>query len=147
MFETLFSGDRRLFDEFRRMEQQMDETFGRWPWPAGIRSAARGAYPPINVGATADGVDIYLFAAGLDPKAVDISVQQNLLTVSGSRQIPAKEGVDYYRQERYSGEFRRVITLPDDVDPDRVEASYRDGVLQITVKRREAAKPRRIEVK
>lgn len=147
MFESLFSGESRLFDEFRRMERQMDELFGRWPWPAGIRSAARGAYPPINVGASADGVDVYLFAAGLDPKAVDISVQQNLLTVSGSRQIPAKEGVDYYRQERYSGEFRRVITLPDDVDPDRVDARYRDGVLQITVKRRETAKPRRIEVK
>ncbi len=147
MFETLFSGENRLFDDFRRMERQMDEMFGRWPWPAGIRSAARGTYPPINVGATADSVDIYLFAAGLDPKAVDISIQQNLLTVAGSRQIPAKEGVDYYRQERYSGEFRRVITLPEDVDPDRVEARYRDGVLQITVKRREAAKPRQIEIK
>ena len=147
MFESLFSGEGRLYDEFRRMEQQMDEMFGRWPWPAGIRSAARGAYPPINVGATADSVDIYLFAAGLDPKAVDISVQQNLLTVSGSRQVPAKEGVDCYRQERYSGDFRRVITLPDDADPERVDARYRDGVLQITVKRREAAKPRRIEVK
>ena len=147
MFETLFSGENRLFDDFRRMERQMDEMFGRWPWPAGIRSAARGTYPPINVGATADSVDIYLFAAGLDPKAVEISIQQNLLTVAGSRQIPAKEGVDYYRQERYSGEFRRVITLPEDVDPDRVEARYRDGVLQITIKRREAAKPRQIEIK
>jgi HSP20 family protein len=147
MFETLFSGENRLFDDFRRVERQMDEMFGRWPWPAGIRSAARGTYPPINVGATADTVDIYLFAAGLDPKAVDISIQQNLLTVAGSRQVPGKEGADYYRQERYSGEFRRVITLPEDVDPDRVEARYRDGVLQITIKRREAAKPRQIAVK
>ncbi|HEY3583541.1 MAG TPA: Hsp20/alpha crystallin family protein, partial [Casimicrobiaceae bacterium] len=53
---------------------------------------------------------------------------------------------DYYRKERYDGEFRRVITLPDDVDSDRVQASYRDGVLQITVQRREASRPRQISV-
>ena len=61
--------------------------------------------------------------------------------------MPVNENVNYYRQERFNGEFRRVIALPDDVDPDRVEARYRDGILHITVQRREVAKPRQIEVK
>ena len=56
------------------------------------------------------------------------------------------EAADYYRRERFEGEFRRVVTLPDDVDPERVEAKYRDGVLQITVQRRESARPRQITV-
>jgi HSP20 family protein len=136
-----------LFDEFRRLEQEMDETFGRWAVPAGIRSVARGAFPPINVGVTPDEVDVYLFAAGLDPKSLDLSIQQNLLTVTGERQLPVKENATYYRRERFGGEFRRVVALPDDVDPDRVEAKYRDGVLQVSVRRRESAKPRQIQVK
>ena len=147
MFGSLVNFESSLFDQFRRMEQEMDELFGRWPLPAGIRSVARGTYPPINVGSTPEKVDIYLFAAGLDPKGLDISIQQNLLTVSGERRLPVNDNVNYYRQERFNGEFRRAITLPEDVDPDRVEARYRDGVLHLTVPRREMAKPRQIEVK
>jgi HSP20 family protein len=58
-----------------------------------------------------------------------------------------EEGADYYRKERFDGAFHRVVNLPDDVDPDQVEAKYRDGVLQITIKRRESSRPRQIEVK
>jgi HSP20 family protein len=147
MFGSLWgSFDTSLFDDFRRLEGEMDQLFGRGSLPAGIRAMRRGTFPPINVGATPERVDVYLFAAGLDPKSLDISIQQNLLAVSGERKVPVDEAADYYRQERFDGEFRRVITLPDDVDPDRVEAKYRDGVLQITVQRREAVRPRQITV-
>jgi len=147
MFGRLTSFPGSLFDDFRRLEQEMDERYGRSPWPASIRSVAQGAYPPINVGAAPDRVNVYLFAAGLDPKSLDISLQRNLLTVSGERKVTVHEQANYYRQERFIGDFRRVITLPDDVDPDQVEAHYRDGVLQITVQRHEAARPRQIQVK
>ena len=147
MFGSLWgSFDTSLFDEFRRLDGEMDQLFGRGSLPAGIRATRRGTFPPVNVGATPERVDVYLFAAGLDPKSLDISIQQNLLAVSGDRKVPVDEADDYYRQERFDGEFRRVITLPDDVDPDRVDAKYRDGVLQITVQRREAARPRQITV-
>jgi HSP20 family protein len=125
----------------------MDEMFGRWPWPAGIRSVARGTYPPINVGSTPEQVDVYLFAAGVDPKSFDISLQQNLLTVAGERRASLANDANVYRKERFDGGFRRVINLPEDVDPDRVTARYTDGVLQIHIQRREAARPRQIEIK
>jgi HSP20 family protein len=147
MFYSLSSPGGGSFDDFRRLEDEMSELFGRWPWPAGIRSVVRGTYPPVNVGSTLEQVDVYLFAAGLDPDRLEITLQQNLLTVSGERKAPVEKDVNYYRKERYDGAFRRVITLPDDVDPDRVDAHYRDGVLQIHVKRRESAIPRQIEVK
>ena len=147
MVNTLTNFGGSLFDEFRRMEDQWDELFGRWPWPTGIRAVARGTYPPINVGTTHEQVHIYLFAAGLDPQKLDISIQQNLLTIAGERKILAVENANYYRRERFTGGFQRTIVLPEDVDPDRVEARYREGVLQIMVKRREAAKPRQIEIK
>jgi HSP20 family protein len=147
MFGRLSNFGGGLFDEIRRMEEGMNELYGGWPWTAGIRSVARGTYPPINVGSTAEQVDVYLFAAGLDPQTLDISIQQNLLTVAGERKAPMEKEAEYYRRERYDGAFRRVITLPDDVDPERVEARYRDGVLQIHIQRREAVRPRQIEVK
>src|SRR5690349_1072380 len=108
------------FPEFRRIENEIDRLFGRTAWPVGIRAAQLGSYPPINVGSTPERVTVYLFAAGLDPKSLGVSIQQNLLTVSGSRKIEPTENVEYYRQERFDGEFHRVFTLPDDVNPDRV---------------------------
>jgi len=147
MFGSLMSSfDRKLFDEFGRFDSELEQLFGRSPWPVGIRSVRRGAFPPLNVGTTADRVDVYLFAGGLDPKSLDLTIQQNLLAISGSRKLETREDAEYYRRERFDGEFRRVITLPDDVDPDRVEAKYRDGVLQVTIQRKEEARPRQITV-
>jgi len=147
MFGSLFpSFNSGLFDEVRRLESQVDQLLGRSSWPASIRAVRRGSFPPVNVGATADRVDVYLFAPGLDPKGVDITIQQNLLMISGSRRVETRDDAEYYRRERYDGDFRRVVTLPEDVDPERVGAKYREGILQVTVQRRESAKPRQITV-
>lgn len=144
MFGSLTGLDGGLFDEFRRLQEEIDNLFDQWPATTGVRSVVRGTFPAINVAATPDEFEVYLFAAGLDPKKLEISIQQNLLTVAGERQVPVNETATYYRRERFDGEFRRVVTLPEDADPDRVDARYRDGVLQISVKRKESAKPRMI---
>jgi HSP20 family protein len=136
-----------VFDELWRLQQEVDELFGSWGSPLGIRSLPRGSFPAVNVGQTPERVDVYLFAPGIDPKSLDIAIQQNLLTVSGKRELRAEEEADYYREERFSGEFRRVINLPEDVDPDRVQAKYVDGIVQIGVRRRESARPRQIEIR
>jgi HSP20 family protein len=146
MFGNVGNFEGSLFDEFRRMQREMDQLFGAAPWPGSIRSVARGTYPPLNIGSTAEQVDVYLFAAGVNPKSLDISIRQNLLTVAGERRVMHEEGPDYYRKERFDGTFRRVVNLPDDVDPDKVEATYRDGILHVAVQRREAARPRQIQV-
>ena len=147
MFGNQGNFEGSLVDEFRRMQRQVDQLFGTGPWPSGIRAVARGTYPPVNVGSTPEQVDVYLFAAGVDSKSLDITLQQNLLTVAGERKLITEEGADYYRKERFDGAFRRVVTLPEDVDPDKVDASYRDGVLHVRIQRREAVRPRQIEVK
>lgn len=147
MYGFPFGGfDSGALDDFLRLEGELDQLLRRTPWTSGIRAVRRGTFPPINVGATADRVDVYVFAAGLDPKGFEISVQQNLLTIAGSRRIETDDEAEYYRRERFDGDFRRVITLPDDVDPNRCDAKYRDGVLQVTVQRREASRPRQITV-
>ncbi|MGD8909156.1 MAG: Hsp20/alpha crystallin family protein [Chromatiales bacterium] len=147
MFESMSNFEGSLFDDFRRLEREMDQLFGSVPWSGGIRAAARGSYPPVNVGVTPQQIDVYLFAPGVEPKQLEITLHQNLLTVKGERRPMREEGAQYYRRERFDGAFHRAVNLPDDADPDRVEANYQDGVLHIAVQRRESAKPRQIEVK
>ncbi|MGH8550063.1 MAG: Hsp20/alpha crystallin family protein [Methylococcales bacterium] len=147
MFSSLSSFEGSLFDDFRRVAREMDQLFAGMPWPNGIRAVVRGTYPPINIGSTPNQVDVDVFAAGVDPNDLEISIQQNLLTIKGERRLTAAEGATYYRKERYDGAFHRVVTLPEDVDPDRVEASYRDGVLHVAIGRHESAKPRQIQIK
>jgi HSP20 family protein len=147
MFGSAYS-ESPLLAQFRRLEEELDEIFGSsTPWTGGIRSLPPGTFPPINVGSTEEHVTVYLFAPGIDAKKLDISIQQNVLTVRGEREVPRGEDAAYYRRERFGGEFRRVISLPDDIDPEQVEASYRDGVVQITVRRRESARPRQISIR
>lgn len=147
MFGNAYS-ESPLLAQLRRLEEELDEVFGSaTPWTSGIRSLPPGTFPAINVGSTEDNVTVYLFAPGIDPTKLDISIQQNLLTVTGQREVLRDENASYYRQERFGGEFRRALSLPEDVDPDRVEASYRDGIVQITVRRRESAKPRQIAIR
>ena len=143
MFGTLFSSN--AFDD-RRLENELQQLLSRGPYSTGIRAVPRGTFPPINVGATPEQVDVYLFVAGADPAKIEVSVQQNLLSVSGARPVRVTPDVQYYRRERFDGDFHRVIALPDDADPDRVDARYRDGILHITIQRRQAAKPRQVQV-
>src|SRR5579872_622717 len=119
MFGTTTNMPSSVFDELWRLQQEVDELFGSWSSPLGIRSLPRGSFPAVNVGQTAERVDVYLFAPGIDPKSLDISIQQNLLTVSGKRELKTDEQTEFYRQERFSGEFRRVISLPEEVDHER----------------------------
>jgi HSP20 family protein len=147
MFTRFGFPETSLFSEVRRLEQELDELLGgNTSWSSSIRSLPPGTFPAINVGSTDDQVTVYAFAPGIDPKSLDIQMQQNLLSISGRREEPSEEGATYYRQERFRGEFRRVLTLPDDVDADKVEAKYHDGIVEITVKRRETARPRQIAV-
>jgi HSP20 family protein len=147
MFTRFVYPETSLFSEVRRLEQELDELLGGGTsWSSSIRSLPPGTFPAINVGTTDDQVTIYAFAPGIDPKSLDIQMQQNLLSISGRREEAPEQQATYYRQERFRGEFRRVLTLPEDVDPEKVEAKYRDGIVEIIVKRREAAKPRQIAI-
>lgn len=148
MLEDLFAtfDTDSVLEEFRRLANQMDQLFNYSAAPSGIRAVQRGSFPPMNVGVTPEHIDVYVFAANLDSRSIEVSIQQNLLSVSGTRKVQIDDNVEYYRRERFDGDFRRTIALSDDVDPDRVQANYRDGVLHVTIPRRETAKPRQIKV-
>lgn len=134
------------FEDLWRWHQELDELFGDGLAAGGIRSLPRGTFPAVNIGQSPEKVDVYLFAPGIDPKSLQISIQQNLLTIAGERHLAPDQKATYYRQERFGGAFQRSITLPEDVNQDAVEAKYRDGVVHISVQRHETARPRQIQV-
>jgi HSP20 family protein len=149
MYEQFGLPDSGLLAQFRRMEQELDELFSSgtaWNGIRNIRSLPAGSFPAVNVGATPEAVTVYLFAPGIDPKTLEMSIQQNLLSISGRRELPEQKEANYYRQERFNGTFRRVVSLPEDVDPDRVTAKYVDGIVHVSIARRESAKPRQIAI-
>ena len=150
MFESMLSFPGSLFGEFDRLRREMDDLFGGFGFPASIRSAAPGAFPAVNVGSTPHSVDIYAFAPGLDPAKVEVTVDQGVLTLSGERAAALPDGGDgkvrVINSERPSGSFMRAISLPDDIDAEKVQAEYRNGLLHVSVARKESMQPRRITV-
>lgn len=140
-YRSLFPRD--LFAELDRLQREMQQAFDLSP---SIRGLARG-FPALNVGGTPRSVEIYAFVPGLDPAGIDVQLEKGILTIAGERKAPeVPEQATVHINERFSGRFRRVISLPDDIDPDAIEAKYRDGVLHISIARKEEAQPRRIAV-
>ena len=136
-----------LFDEFARVQRHMAHLFGELP--TGIRAVRPGAFPALNVGTTDDAIEIVAFAPGMSAADFDVSIDKDLLTISGERKpAPHDAGDDVrtYAQERFHGTFRRVVELPQHADADNVSARYENGCLLIRVGRREASKPRAIAV-
>ncbi|MBP0589336.1 Hsp20/alpha crystallin family protein [Paraburkholderia sp. LEh10] len=145
MSDLYFGTD--LFAELDRLQRQMSGAFGSFP--SSIRSNRFGAFPALNVGITDDAIQIVAFAPGIDPSKLELSIDKGLLTIAGEREAarPAsEEGTRAYAQERFAGKFRRVVELPQQADPDNVQARYVDGTLLITVGKRESSKPRAITV-
>jgi HSP20 family protein len=145
MFVRFVRPQNSLLNDFRRLHQAIDEALSE-DEGGGIRSLPRGSFPAINVIQTPQDVQVYVFAPGIDAKTLDVSIQQGLLRISGRRTVSRDQKAAYYRQERFEGEFSRSINLSEDIDPERVEASYRDGIVLIKLHRREASKPRQIEI-
>jgi HSP20 family protein len=153
------------------LQRQFERLFGlRSASVAPIRSVARGSFPQVNIGATPEAIEVFAFAPGIDPASLEVTVDKGLLTISGTRTpaqpagtaaataatpssatptshtATAAQPMAVYTRERASGSFRRVIALPEDADPSRVDANYRCGVLKVRVEKREASRPRRITV-
>ena len=149
MYESILNHPSNLFGQFERLRRELDDVFGVSGLPSGIRSVAPGTLPAVNVGHTPTSVEIYAFAPGLDASKIEVTLDRGVVRISGERasSIPLDDPkVQVYTRERGAGSFTRAITLPDDIDPAHVNASYRDGVLQVSVARRESAQPKRITV-
>jgi len=135
---------RSPFVELERMRRQMDRLFEEWTSPRPVS----GVFPLVNLTETKESYFIRAELPGMTAADLDIQATGNSVSISGERKIPAENSnARYHRRERESGKFSRVIGLPGEINPDKVEARLEDGILTIVVPKAEASKPRQITVK
>lgn len=132
----------RELDEARR---EMERLFDNLGGVAGPRTA--GVFPAINVSETAESLLVRAELPGIKPDDLDITVEDNTLTLAGKREMPAEtEKVSYHRREREWGSFRRSFSLPNRVDAEKVQARYADGILTVELPKAAEARPKQITV-
>jgi HSP20 family protein len=141
-----YRGWRATEREMERLRRDMNRLFGEWPRQA--RWGAAPEYPAMNIWTDENNAIVTAELPGVSPDHIDISVEEDLLTLRGGRQREElDEGVTFHRRERRFGPFTRTFRLPFRVEAEKVEAVFENGVLNVTLPRAEADKPRRIAVK
>jgi len=133
------------FPEMGELRRRMEELFGNvGSERAGM--ARSGVHPPVNLYETTDGYVVTAELPGLRVDDIDITVERDRLTLRGERRIEHPADASLHRVERRGGAFRRTIQLPLEVDGDKVEAVYRNGVLTLQIPKAPEHQPRRIAV-
>jgi len=131
---------------FRQLHRELDRLMR--PSFTEARRVGGGAYPPVNVYEAPGEVLVQCEVAGVDPSDLDVSITGETLTIKGQkRPLPEAEDVKFIRRERGSGEFTRMIVLPDAVEADKIEATLADGIMTIRLPKAASEQPKQIEVK
>lgn len=129
----------------KRMDDIFGEFFGRTPFRMATTEAMWS--PRVDIHETKDSILVQVELPGVKQEDIEISIVGDTLTLKGERKRETEVKEDqYHRIERSSGSFQRSILLPSVVDPNRVKATYRDGVLEIQLPKKEEAKPKEIKV-
>lgn len=132
-------------DDLRRMEARFFEPFFRFPFvQEEMQSSAWN--PPVDVLEEGEKIVVKVEAPGVDEKDLRVTYEDGTLTVSGERQFERREDRNYHRIERAYGSFTRSFTLPRSADASRIAASYRNGVLEIEIPKREESQPKQIAI-
>jgi HSP20 family protein len=130
------------------LRREMDRLFNGFLGPEQFNPASGPrAFPALNVWEDSECLFAEAEVPGLNMKDLEILIQGNELTIKGQRQTIGGEDVQYHRRERGTGEFARFVTLPMEVNADKVEATLKDGVLTIMMPKTEVARARKIAVK
>jgi len=156
---TRFSDIDRTFAVMDQLRRRMDRVFeeyeparGREALRANLADEAerlwgRGRWPRLSLSDAGESLLLKAEVPGLTEKDLHLSIQKDVLTMSGERKVEAPEGYLVHRQERAPLRFARSFTLPCKVDPEKSTATLKDGVLTVTLSKAPEAQPRQINVK
>ena len=130
------------FTELRRMQSEMNRVFG------GFTTATAREFPSINIWLGENSVVVTAELAGVTADDVNLNLQDDVLTLGGKREPKIQqENVNWQRRERAYGAFSRAVQLPFRVDPDKVQARFDNGILEVELERLEADRPKKIEIR
>ena len=132
------------FEALFALQKQLDARLAS-DW-LGNSTANMGGYPPINIFQQQDDFVAIVELPGVSKTDLTIEAKERTLRISGKKTLDYQENASIHRRERLAGSFDRTITLPINVDPDRIKAEYRDGILALFIPRAETDKPRAIEI-
>jgi HSP20 family protein len=136
------------FSEMSLLQNQMNRLFDTalQGWP-GESNGTTSWTPAADIYESDNELVVNLDLPGVDPKTVDLRVENNVLSIQGERQFDEKQNKEnFHRVERSYGAFARSFSLSTSVDPEKIRANYKAGVLSITLPKAEAAKPKRIQI-
>lgn len=128
------------FDPFREFDRMTEQLLGRGARTGGVQSFPMDAYR------RGDRFFVHLDLPGVDPDSIDLTTEQNVLTIRAERRFPVEEDDEIIVSERPQGTFSRQLFLSEALDPERVAATYDQGVLTLEIPVAEQAKPRRIQI-
>ncbi len=138
------------FREFERMRREMDRLWDSF-FEGGLRRKAeegREWLPSLDVAETKNELVVKCEVPGMDPKDIDISLSDGMLTIKGEKKQEREEKeADYHLVERSYGSFSRSVQLPKEVQGDKINASYKNGILKITLPKSEEAKKKEVKIK
>ncbi|MBA2662367.1 MAG: Hsp20/alpha crystallin family protein [Bradymonadaceae bacterium] len=133
---------RRSDDSLSQFRNELRDLFG----PSNLRQVG-GVFPLVNIYDDGESFMVRAEMAGIDKSSLDVSCKGEQIIIRGERVHEAvEESANYHRREREAGQFRRVVTLPQPIDGQKVMAEYKDGILEIYAPRSEEAKPRKIKI-
>ena len=148
---------RRALSPFEEMDRLFEDYFSRgwmrpfrWEWPSlgEMAKPFEGKMPKVDVIERDDEVVVKAELPGVDKKDLDVSVTENSVTIKGSTSHEEKEEKgDFYRCEISRGAYLRTVGLPSNIDADKAKATFKDGVLELTLPKVEKSKRRTVEVK
>jgi HSP20 family protein len=149
MFVTTTRRPLDTMTSLRRLNSVLDEAFNSWPFQSEQNGTLTSAWlPACDVFEDKDSVKIVAEVPGVTPEDVKISLENNVLTIRGEKKQQAEESSErVHRYERTYGTFERAFSLPTSVDPERIAATYTNGILTVSLPKAERARPREIPVK
>jgi HSP20 family protein len=140
------------WDPFREMEAMLDPYAKSldWPFRGGRDLNVSGAdwAPRADICETDDNFSVNVEVPGIKREDVKINLENHVLSISGeNKQEKEEKGKKFHRVERYYGCFSRSFSLPENVDEEKIDAVFKDGMLTLTIPKKEVAKPKAIEIK
>lgn len=136
------------YDPFRELFQtshQLNRLFGT---PRAEEELAVTAFPTVDIYEDTEGINLTAELPGIDPKNVEVKLENNILSISGERKLDREDKREnYHRIENWYGTFNRSFSLPSNLDSDKVKAEHKNGLLRVFVPRREEMKPRQLKIK
>jgi HSP20 family protein len=135
-------------NQLSRLNNEINDLFSRFFGDSDKPFYDNTLWPAIDIHQDENNVTINAEVPGCEPDDIDISISDNTLTITGEKKLESeKKEKGYYHLERTYGNFRRELTLPSDIDTEKIDASCKNGVLSITLPKTEKAKPLKVKVK